>query len=170
MKSEVVMDTNVAVAASGRAPQANITCIRACIETLKRIRAEHRIRLDDAGLILKEYRQQLSFSGQPGVGDAFFKWLWANQANELFCHRVTLTPIDDDPQNFAEFPADADLTGFDPSDRKFVAAALAENEPVPIFNATDTDWWRFREALARHHVTVEFICPELMPPPHAPEI
>lgn len=163
MKPEVVMDTNVALVANGSAEQANPDCVRACIAALKRIRSEQRLRLDVGRLILEEYRRNLSFSGQPGVGDVFFKWLWDNQANELFCRRVTITPLDSDPQNFAEYPADPELARFDPSDRKFVATALAENEPVPILNASDEDWSEFHNALARY-VVVECVCPELMPP------
>lgn len=74
---------------------------------------------------------------------------------------VAIHPIQSG-ESFAEFPADANLAGFDRADRKFVAVALASGDSPPIVNATDSDWWLFREALQRHGVQVEFLCPELM--------
>ncbi|MBI4493070.1 MAG: hypothetical protein HY690_09790 [Chloroflexi bacterium] len=51
------------------------------------------------------------------------------------------------------------------SDRKFVAVARACQRRPPVVNATDTDWWLFRDALKRHGVEVEFLCPDLMVSP-----
>jgi len=65
-------------------------------------------------------------------------------------------------REFAEFPADEQLANFDPSDRKFVAVALAAGDAPPILNASDTDWWPVRRALDAHGLTVKFLCPELM--------
>jgi len=154
------MDTNVPVVANGRMSQANHDCVSACIDALLRIRQERRLLLDNGGLILDEYRRNLSPSGQPGPGDAFFKWLWDNQGNADQCRRVDVTP--DDNRGFAEFPDDADLSDFDPDDRKFVAVALASEVTPPTLNATDTDWWIHRNALVRNGVRVEFLCPHLM--------
>ena len=162
MRVGVIVDTNVAIVANGKADQAGVDCIRACIAALKQVRASRRIWLDVNGLILGEYRINLSPTGQPGVGDAFFKWSWNNQANEQLCRQVRLSPLDDDHRLFAEFPDDPELRGFDRSDQKFAAVAIACGEEAPIQNASDTDWWFFREALARHGVQVHFLCPELM--------
>ena len=63
---------------------------------------------------------------------------------------------------YREFPDDGELAGFDLADRKFVAVARAAGTHPPILNASDTDWWNDREALARNGVRVEFLCPELM--------
>ena len=81
IRTGVVMDTNVAIVANGKTGHASKSCKRACIASLRRIRDEHRLLLDDRGLILAEYQKNLSFSGQPGAGDFFFKWLFDNQAN-----------------------------------------------------------------------------------------
>ncbi len=162
MRAAIVMDTNVAVVANGRTPQAGDRCVGTCIETLLTMRERHRVLLDELGLILSEYRHYLSPSGQPGPGDAFFKWLWDNQANPEHCRQVLITQTVDDHRNFEEFPDDPDLADFDPSDRKFVAVALASEEQPPILNAADTDWWEHREALNRHGVDIRFLCPELM--------
>ncbi|MCW5970215.1 MAG: hypothetical protein KIT57_17045 [Blastocatellales bacterium] len=158
----VVVDTNVPMVANEQASQAGHQCVSACIAELEQIVAGRQILLDDRGLIIEEYRRRLSLSGQPGVGDMFFKWLWNNQANPRHCRQVTITPTDDDNRGFVEFPKDPELANFDPNDRKFVATALASGVAAPILNASDTDWWVVREALERHGVKIHFICPELM--------
>jgi hypothetical protein len=155
------MDTNVAVVANGKASHAGDGCVRTCIDSLVAIRERQRLLLDDQGLILREYRRHLSPSGQPGPGDAFFKWLWNNQSNPRHCRQVQVTPAGD-PWLFDEFPQDSSLASFDPSDRKFVAVAIASQERPPILNASDADWWEHREALRRHGIQIRFLCPELM--------
>lgn len=161
MRATVVMDTNVAVVANGRAPQADNHCIETCINSLIDMRDHHRVLLDEHGLILDEYRRNLRPSGQPGLGDAFFKWLWDNQWNPEHCRQVPITSAPE-RRGFAEFPEDPDLATFDPDDRKFVAVALASGEQPEILNASDTDWWHHLEALSRHGVEVRFLCPQLM--------
>jgi len=161
MKPAVVIDTNVPVVANGKHDRAGAKCERACINALRAARRKI-ILLDDSYEIFDEYRRNLAGSGQPGIGDAFFKWLWYNQANPDHCHLVAITPIDEREVDYAEFPNDSDLKTFDQSDRKFVAVALASKMKPAILNASDTDWWNFRECLARNGVKVKFLCPELM--------
>ena len=160
-KAEVVVDTNVPLVANGKAEQADLACEYACIQALKKVEAgRHRLLLDDKGLILKEYRNNLHPSGQPGVGDAFFKWLHENQANPQHC---CIVPVAfHTHRGFAEFPDDPRLVNFDKDDRKFVAVALASQSGPQLLNATDTDWWHDRQALAENGVDVVFLCPELM--------
>ena len=57
--------------------------------------------------------KNLSMSGQPGPGDFFMKWVWTIQAYPNHCWQVPITPLDDDPTNFVEFPSDADLADLD---------------------------------------------------------
>ena len=162
MRTAVVMDTNVAVVANGRALQAGDKCVGTCITTLIEMRGRHRVLLDEQGLILEEYRRHLSPSGQPGAGDAFFKWLWDNQGNLDHCRQIPITLIDGGRRGFEQFPDDPDLASFDRNDRKFVAVAIASDEQPSILNAADTDWWVHREALGRHGIILQFLCPELM--------
>lgn len=159
MKAIVIVDTNVAITANGHARQAGPACQLACINALRTIQAQRRVSMDQSGLILQEYRRHLSPNGQPGLGDAFFKWLWNNQANPQVCVPVPITPTSDG-RDFAEFPDDAALALFDPSDRKFVAVARAHPDRPPIFNAVDTDWLHYQDALAAHGVRVEHVCPD----------
>ena len=160
MRTAIVLDTNVAVVANGRTEQASPDCVITCIERLRKVRANERIVFDDGGRILEEYRRYLSPSGQPGAGDAFFKWLWDNQGNPGLCRKVAITPHED--RGFEEFPDGKELRGFDRNDRKFVAAAIASGEKPPIVNASDTDWWTFRTALQGFGIRIEFLCPQLM--------
>ena len=157
------MDTNVGVVANGMARQAGPGCVAACITPLEAIRKHQRIVLDDQGDILDEYRRHLHPSGQPGPGDAFFKWLWSNQADARRC--VTVAVVPDPGRGYCEFPDSPALTDFDRDDRKFVAVARAVGTSPPILNASDSDWWHYRRALQDQGVSVEHLCPESMPNP-----
>ena len=154
----VVMDTNVVHVANGETSQAGRGCVTACVDRMEQIkRGKERLVLDDQDRILKEYPTP---TGQLGAGHAFVKWVWTNRYNSVLCELVTIHPHE--ARGFVEFPEDDDLTAFDPDDRKFVAVALASRGSPPIVNATDTGWHDHREALARHGVHIDFICPELM--------
>ena len=156
--SAVVVDTNVAIVANGRTPQAGPACVINCIDALARARSQGRIILDNLGRILQEYRRHLSAKGQPGVGDAFFKWIWDNQGNAAHCEIVEIHPRNGD-EDYAEFPAAQELAGFHRKDRKFVAVALASKSNPEILNAVDQDWWDYRSELAGHGLRITFLCP-----------
>jgi hypothetical protein len=118
--------------------------------------------IDSGGRCFNEYFRRANRSGKPGLGDAFVKWLWERQAHPRHCEKVDITPKTGDLSDFQEFPDDPGLSGFDPSDRKFVAVARGSRRRPKILNATDTDWWRFSAALKKHKIAVRFLCPELM--------
>ena len=158
MKSFVV-DTNVAVVASRRSPQAGPACVLACVDVLEQIAKSGRIVLDDKSRILDEYMRNLSLSGQPGLGDAFFKWVWQNQANTARCERVVIHPKPGLEEDYTEFPADAELRRFDRSDRKFVAVAMGSRYATEILNAVDRHWWDYRISLERYGLRITFLCP-----------
>ena len=161
MKPAVVVDTNVPIVANVRAG-ADPACALACVQELRETTRQRRLLLDRGGLILKEYRQHLSPNGQPGAGDAFFKWAWDNQANPKFCRSVKITPVAPGGKGFDEFPSDLALESFDHSDRKFVAVVVAGGKTAEILNASDIDWWNARKPLRRNGITVRFLCPQLM--------
>ena len=160
--STYVLDTNVAVVANGGTEQATSDCILNCLRILEQIKEKGILVLDDARLILTEYMNNLSPSGQPGAGDAFMKWVWINQANPIYCELVSITPKPCDSEDFEEFPNDPGLRRFDRSDRKFVAVALTSSNKPKILNAVDTDWWKYRVVLRRHGIRIRFLCPEMM--------
>ena len=155
----VIVDTNVAVVANGGSGQASEECEETCINRLQEITTgEIKLALDDHRRIIEEYRGNLSPHGQPGVGDAFLKWVETNWTNPERCDLVPITPVNGLENEFEEFPIDPALVDFDPDDRKFIAVALAHLEKPPILQAVDSKWWDFRDALHQHRVRVEFIC------------
>lgn len=157
----VVVDTNVPVVANGKSTQASPNCVKECLHRIGRIiQGQDRLVLDNHWRILREYQSNLSPSGQPGIGDAFLKWVLTNQANRKKCECIHITNIDSGEDDFVEFPIDPDLKNFDRSDRKFVAVALAHKRHPVILQAVDTDWWVARQALQRNGVRVKFLCPE----------
>ena len=155
-----VVDTNVPVVANGRSPQASPACVIACVQNIQAIQTQHILVLDSEYEIFNEYKMSLKPAGQPGVGHAFLKWLLTNQANPQRCEHVKITPIAGQAGlTFAEFPnQDEALIGFDYSDRKFAAVALAHPEKPPVVNAVDTDWWDYKRALEKHGLEIEFLC------------
>jgi hypothetical protein len=155
-----VVDTNVPIAANGTS-HADPACVIACIDVLNAVRSEGVIVLDDAMLILNEYLDHLSLSGEPGAGDAFIKWVWNVQADGKFCERVLLNPRQGNgSEDYFEFPDDPDLADFDPRDRKFAAVALASASEPTVLNALDSDWADRHDALLRNGLTIRFLCPQ----------
>ncbi len=154
-----VVDTNVAVVANGRDTHAGVQCQLECVRRLRALEQRGVVVLDQLGLIFKEYRKHLWLAGQPGVGDAFLRYLFDYQYDAERCELVQITPMADDARGFEEFPEDQALDSFDPNDRKFVAAARASRRDPVIINATDSDWAAFEAALARHGVQVQQLCP-----------
>jgi hypothetical protein len=159
----VVIDTNVLIAANGRdCEQATPACQLACIQSLRNTQTQDFLVIDDGFHILKQYQKEVSPTGQPGVGDAFLKWVLTNQGNPQRCQQVHITPTADD--NFKEFPDSPGLRSFDKDERKFVAVALTHPDRPPVLNAVDSDWLHFQTALTDAGVTVQQLCPETLKP------
>lgn len=159
-----VVDTNVPIVANDKHPNASPDCVIACVDALEEVRENGILLLDDLGLIFGEYKKKLNMSGQPGLGDAFIKWIHDVQGDETHCKQVHITPSAVDPLNFDEFPADERLKNFDRSDRKFVAVALASGEESQILNAVDSDWANHFAALSENGLHIEFLCPQHVTP------
>lgn len=154
-----IVDTNVLLVASNKAPQSSPTCVLTCIKYLQNFQKSGILVIDNNWLIINEYKRKNSQSGQPDVGDAFLKWVLINQANPKRCEKVTITQIAEN--DFAEFPRSPSLEKFDPSDRKFVAVALTHHAKPAIANAVDSDWRNYEQALNEHGVALNFLCPYL---------
>lgn len=149
-----MVDTNVAIAANGRGTHADVACQLACVEAISETYNRRPVVLDDGDLIMDEYAKHLHRSGEPGAGDAFFKYLFQHRYVSDRVLGVSLTPSDDLRRGFAELP----VNSLDPGDRKFLAAALVAN--AAIMNATDSDWHEQRAFLERLGVAVEQLCPQ----------
>jgi len=160
---KIIVDTGVPLTANGISGQ-SLECVQMCVRTLKNIVEKGHIVLDGRWIIVKEYMNKLSPSGQPGIGDSFLKWVLTNMNNPDRCTYVPITPKDSDPLDFEEFPSHPGLKSFDRSDRKFVAASFSHGQIYgkcpPIFNGGDCKWWGWKEALKDCHIHVEFLCPD----------
>lgn len=153
MAAKFVIDTNVAISANGRETHASSKCQLACIEWLENCRNIF-IALDENGLIMNEYEKHLNYSGQPDVGDMFFKYLHDNQYVEEKVFRIKITPSNDENRGFVELPENQ----VDKSDRKFLATAVKAK--ATIVNATDSDWSEQKTLLETLQIEVKQLCPE----------
>jgi hypothetical protein len=144
--------------ANGEAEQASPECVIRCVAALERISKEGKIALDEGWRVISEYRRHARQEGQPGLGDAFLKWVLTNYANPSRCVLAAISPITGDQRRFAEFPKDDRLSDFDKDDQKFVAISKALKPHPPICQAVDLRWQDFADCLEEHGVTVEFLC------------
>lgn len=157
-----VVDTNVAkIANLAIQPDSDsdvpLECIYACIEALKQVTDEKGLVIDAGDEIFTEYRNNLSMKGQPGVGDAFMKWVYTHQWSLPEDQRVNITKNGD---SYEEFPDHDNLNDFDRSDRKFVAVANAHPSKPAIVEATDSKWWGWKDALSECGICVQYVCEE----------
>lgn len=153
----VVVDTNVAVAANGRNTHASLACQYKCVEFLERLVSPSkrtRIILDEPGLIFAEYSNYLNYKGQPGAGDKYFKYLHDHMYQGRKIRLVPITPIADEARGFSELPNNS----VDKSDRKFLATALAAG--AAVVNALDSGWHRQADFIADLGVNVQQLCPD----------
>ena len=149
-----VVDTNVAIVANGRDTHADMDCQKTCIDWLEYLATQGVVAIDEAGEILDEYGGYLRHSGGPGMGDAFFRYLFNNLHQGGRVQRVRLRPSDDDRRGFEELPEN----GFDRSDRKFLAVAVVAK--AVVLNATDSDWTEHEELMESLGVRVDQLCPQ----------
>lgn len=154
-----VVDTNVATTANGAHAGASPGCVVASARALQAVMASGHVFVDAGGLITTEYRRNLSAKGQPGPGDAFFKWLLTHEWGEARVTRVVINTKGSDDEDFVEIPAPKGVR-YDPSDRKFLAVAAAHPDHPPILQALDSKWWGWKDALAETGIRIYFLCPE----------
>jgi hypothetical protein len=165
-----VVDTNVAATANGANAAASLSCIAASARALEAVMTFGHVFIDDDGRIVAEYRANLRAKGQPGPGDAFLRWLLTHEWGGRRVTRVSLTPRDDDGENFDELPLPPKGVRYDPSDRKFLAVAAAHDEHPPILQSFDSKWWGWRNALAKVGVSIYFLCPDEIARKHRAKI
>ena len=152
-----VVDTNVAIVANGGAKvTAGLLCQQRCAERLQCLMELGIVAIDDSGLVLEEYARDLDWSGAPGVGDAFFKYVFDHQYVGDRVRRIVVTPCNDDRKGFEELPENK----FDRSDRKFLAVAVESG--AVVVNATDSDWCEHRTLMEGLGVEVDQLCREYL--------
>ena len=153
--SLIVVDTNVGVAANGRA-DVDLACQLACVEKLEQAMKFGVVAVDDGGRIFDEYQTHFSFAGGPGVGDVFFKHVYDLQHHGKRVRKFSVTPSVDDRRGFEELPVNT----LDASDRKFLAVAVVAS--AVVVNATDSDWRKEHDLLTKLGVGLEELCPHLL--------
>lgn len=160
LPSRCLVDTNIPKTANlatnpAEIPDELTICVLNCVETIEHLKKKGGLVMDAGDEIFTEYRQNLSMSGGPGMGDSFMKWVHDNRWKLPPEDRVTITKNGD---SYNEFPDHAGLFHFDISDRKFIAVANAHPNKPPILQATDCKWWGWKEALEEVGIAVRFLC------------
>ncbi len=152
----VVVDTNVILVANGQHSGVSDQCVVSCVHRLREIMVGERIAIDDGHRILKEYQNKTTPHVGKRAGDTFVKWLLRNNANPGRCDQVEI--VEHAERGFESFPDDQGLANFDPSDRKFVAVAIAHGQSPPIAQATDSKWLDWVPALGKHGISLQLLC------------
>lgn len=156
--SNYIIDTNVFIVSNGKETHISGNDIMNCQEFIVSLYNNSLIFIDSGFLFFEEYFKKLNRSGQPGIGDAFVKWLYENQNNKSVCVNIDINPLNNEGTSFSVFAVPDDLEKFDLSDRKFVAVAIASSNVPEICNASDSDWWNFKEPLKRLGIKIKFVC------------
>ena len=136
-----IIDVNILVTANGKGEISTSKEQLKCVRFLEKAQQELLL-LDDEYEIYKEYQKYNSYKGQPGLGDAFFKYVHENQAVINRIKKVGCGSFSDEGYDIVP----TELKGFDRSDHKYLACGIAVGCKVGIFNATDSDWadWKVR--------------------------
>ena len=154
MTDRIVVDTNVLIVANGNNEQADPECELACIEALEGAKTgKQTVLIDASNLIMDEYSRHCSYSGSPGVGDMFFKFLHDYKHSAKNVIRVSIQETPDEDGGFANLPPN----NFDRDDRKFLAVAKAGDGRV--VNATDSHWSEHAAFIDSIGVQVLELCP-----------
>ncbi|MDP2338603.1 MAG: hypothetical protein Q8N05_19575 [Bacteroidota bacterium] len=157
--TEYIVDTNVPLVAQGTAKQMSSDCVLNCVNFLEQLfQGQFLLVIDTEYHLIGEYSIQMNKGSQYQYGNRFLKWIFNNQANPLKIKAVKITQLDE--FNFEEVPQNLIDIGFDNSDRKFVAVAIANNNQAKIVQAADSKWIGWEEALNIEGITVCFLCKE----------
>lgn len=162
LPNKCLVDTNVPKTANlatnpAEIPSELTTCVLNCVEAIEHVVKNGGLVIDSGDEIFSEYRQNLSMSGQPGIGDRFMKWVHDNRWKFPDEDRVPITKNND---SYNEFPRYIGLSDFDRSDKKFIAVANAHPQKPPVLQATDSKWWGWKDALVQVGIIVNFLCPD----------
>ena len=169
LPNKCLVDTNVPKTANlatnpEKIPSDLSNCVLNCVKAIEHVVNNGGLVIDSGDEIFFEYRQNLSLSGQPGIGDRFMKWVHDNRWKLPEEDRVTITKNND---SYDEFPHHVKLSNFDRSDKKFIAVANAHPHKPQILEATDSKWWGWKDPLMEKGITVNFLCPDYVKTKHA---
>lgn len=157
-----IIDTNVPLKAADTQSTDAIDrlCAQRCFTFIKSLMDSDGIVVLDTGWeIINEYKKKININSGDNVASQFLMWLLRNMmTDKVVQYSITKTGNN----TYAEFPNSSDLEKFDRSDCKFVALSKVHPDHPSIYNGSDTDWWDFKEALAKEGVHIVFLCEEYM--------
>lgn len=158
----VIVDTNVPIKAADFHSEdvVDLKCSQSCLSFIKTLmNSDDVVVLDTGWEILNEYKKHIDIHAEDNVASEFLMWIIHGMLTEkVVQYQITKTGNN----SYAEFPTSPSLSGFDRSDRKFVALAKVDPTNPSIYNGSDTDWWDFREAFTREGIHIVFLCEEYM--------
>ena len=85
-----IIDTNIFIAANGMADHLTEQEMNKCKLFIGSLFDSSIVSLDLQGEIFQEYFNYMNRSGQPGISDAFAKYLWDRQYNKHHCEIVNI--------------------------------------------------------------------------------
>jgi hypothetical protein len=147
-----IIDTNVLIAANGHSPQVSAGGVERCQKFVNSLFVNTLISIDSNNEIFDEYFRHMNFSGQPGIGDSFVKYLFDRQADITICETVEV--IREAKHHYRVLSDKPDLLDFDKSDLKFIAVHLLSKYHSPIVDACDSDWAENKVLLNSHNIKV----------------
>lgn len=166
MAKDYIVDTNVPLGAVNTENSVPISCQQKCVSLISSIlNGQARAVIDDKNEAIKEYRNKMYPDPNPSAPIA--SWFLMYILTEYREDRVLRLPLTQNEEgHFTTYPDDPRLASFDLSDKKWIALAKAYEEqfgePVPIVNATDSDWLHFEKALKENGLIIELLCREIL--------
>lgn len=152
-----IVDTNVWVVASGDS-SANEDCQENCLDWLLDFRESNDPLVIDLA----------SLTSDPVPGNSVLSELRGNLKdgsfgkdllNQIFMANYRFDPVEIEYDGSgARLPAEIDLPGFEPADRKWVALHIAHPDRPPIHNAYDGDWIKHEKDLQKAGIAVTQLC------------
>ena len=152
-----VIDTNVPIVANGRSdkagdPPASFACQMAAVQFLGDFFQHNHIVVDTGGEVRAEYHRYLNPTGQPGVGDLFYLEVLKSHPSKI---EIIDLPKRDNGE-YLDCPKSLIDSGFDVSDRKFVA--LAKRSGGTVAHAVDRGWIIHAVDLKQNGIIVNSLC------------
>lgn len=145
--------TRISLGLIPRTPQADENCRLACVAFLENLMENGSIVIDDGTEFLEKYKAHCSFSGQPGIGDAFFRAVFERGYDPTWVDRVTIA----EGGNYL-LPDGFLNSGFHNDDFLWVSAAYNGPVGTHIANGCDSDYGEFAGAITAIGVEVVEVC------------
>ena len=154
--AEYIIDTNVPRIAQDN-QHMSVECSQACSDFMVEVMlGKHTLVLDNQEHILTEYRRHFTASTQATIGNRFLIWYFNNRSDGSRVKEVPITHLGEG--DYSEVPQAVVDCGFDVSDRKWVAVAVANKRLAPIVQVADSKWIGWLPNLVAENIQVKFLC------------